>query len=216
MFLTELYNLIEDGENSRTEFKRKFSEPEKIAKEMIAFANSNGGRILFGVDDDSSIVGVQSEKGELELIDFAARYFCFPEVDYNYEVISIKKKDVVVVIIEESKKKPHRLISDKFPDSNKVYIRLNDKSVLASKETINLLKHSNPNSGPLMISYGDLEKQLLKYLSVNERITVKEFKKLSNISLRRASRILVNLVRAGIIIHHRDGEFEFYSIANTL
>lgn len=213
MFLTELYNLIEDGEDSKTEFKRKFSEPEKIAKEMIAFANSKGGKILFGVDDDKTIVGVQSEKGELELIDFAARFFCSPEVDYSYEVISIKRKDVVVVNIEESRQKPHRLVSDNSSDTNKVYIRLNDKSVLASKETIYYLKHSNPDAGPLMISYGEPEKKLLKYLSNNERITVKEFKKLANISQRRAGRILVNLVRAGIIIHHMGGETEFFSLA---
>lgn len=213
MFLTELYSLIEEGENSKTEFKRKFSEPEKIAKEMIAFANSKGGMILFGVDDDKTIVGVRSEKEELELIDSAAKYFCFPEIDYLYDVVSIKKKDVVVVIIGESKRKPHRLVSDSIPDSKRVYIRLNDKSVIASKETVNLLKHSNPNSGPLMISYGEAEKQLLKFLSINDRITVKEFKKLSNISQRRAGRIIVNLVRAGVLIHHRDGEFEFYSIA---
>ncbi len=213
MFLTELYNLIEEGENSKTEFKRKFSEPVKIAKEMIAFANSKGGMILFGVDDDKTLVGVRSEKEELELIDSAAKYFCFPEIDYLYDVVSIKKKDIVVVIIEESKRKPHQLVSDSIPESKRVYIRLNDKSVIASKETVNLLKHSNPNSGPLMISYGDAEKQLLKFLSANERITVKEFKKLSNISQRRAGRIIVNLVRAGVLIHHRDGEFEFYSIA---
>jgi len=213
MFLTELYNLIEDGENSVTEFKRKFSEPEKIAKEMIAFANSKGGRILFGVDDDKTIVGVQSEKGELELIDSAARFFCSPEINYQYEVVSIKRKDVVVVIIEESKQKPHHLVTEKYPESNRIYIRLNDKSVIASKETVNLLKHSNPDSGPLMISYGEAEKQLLKFLTANERVTVKEFKKISNISQRRAGRILVNLVRAGVIIHHRDGEFEFYSLA---
>ncbi len=213
MFLTELYNLIEDGENSKTEFKRKFSEPEKIAKEMIAFANSKGGKILFGVDDDKTIVGVQSEKGELELIDLAARFFCSPQVEYSYEVVSIKRKDVVVVNIEESIQKPHRLVSDKLPDDNKVYIRLNDKSILASKETIYFLKHSNPNSGPLMISYGEPEKLLLKYLSTNERINVKEFRKLANISQRRAGRILVNLVRAGIIVHHREGETEFFSLA---
>ena len=52
MYLTELNKLIEDGENSQTEFKRKFSTPEKIAKEMVAFANTKGGYILFGIDDD--------------------------------------------------------------------------------------------------------------------------------------------------------------------
>ena len=38
MYLVELYKIIEDGENSHVEFKRKFSDAPKIAKEMIALA----------------------------------------------------------------------------------------------------------------------------------------------------------------------------------
>jgi len=83
MFLVELYKIIEDGENSTVEFKRKFSSPEKIAKEMIAFANTKGGRILFGVDDDKTIIGVESEKGELESIKTAAKFYCEPEIEFE-------------------------------------------------------------------------------------------------------------------------------------
>jgi len=212
MYLLELYNLIEDGENSTVEFKRKFSSPEKIAKEMIAFANSKGGKILFGVDDDRTIVGVESEKGEMELIDTAARFYCEPEVIYEYEIISIKKKDVVVVHIPESKNKPHRVISDDNEDEYKVYIRYNDKSVHASRETISILKGSNPKSHPVKINFGEIEKSLMKYLGENEKITVKGFKKLANISERRASRILVALVRAQIIRHHRVDNNEFFTM----
>lgn len=213
MYLVELYKIIEDGENSNVEFKRKFSEPEKIAKEMIAFANSKGGVILFGVDDNRDIVGVESEKGELELIDTAAKFYCEPEVEYEYEIIEIKNKDIVAVTVPSSKFKPHKLISEKASEDSRVYIRTKDKSVIASKETVNLLKHSNPDSKPLMISYGKEEKILLEFLSENERITVNEFKKLANISRRRASRTIVNLVRAGVIIHNRQDDFEFYTLA---
>ncbi|MCX6166083.1 MAG: ATP-binding protein [Ignavibacteriae bacterium] len=211
MYLLELHSLIEDGENSTVEFKRKFSSPEKIAKEMIAFANSKGGQILFGIDDDRTIVGVESEKGELELIDTAARFYCEPEVVYETEIILIKNSDVVIVNIPESKNKPHKLLSDK-DDEVKVYIRYNDKSVLASRETINILKGSNVKSHPVKINFGEIEKSLLKYLGDNEKITVKGFKKLVNISERRASRILVNLVRTEIIRHHRIDNNEFFTM----
>jgi predicted HTH transcriptional regulator len=212
MYLVELYNIIEDGENSTVEFKRKFSSPEKIAKEMIAFANSKGGQILFGVDDDRTIVGVESEKGELELIDTAARFYCKPEINYEYEIASIKKKDVVIVHIPESKNKPHKLLSGNLEDEIKVYIRYNDKSILASRETINILKGTNPKSHPVKVNFGQIEKSLMKYLEENNRITVKGFKKLVNISERRASRILVTLVRAQIIRHHRVDNNEFFTL----
>lgn len=212
MYLVELHKLIEDGENSTVEFKRKFSSPEKIAKEMIAFANSKGGRILFGVDDDRTIVGVESEKGELELIDTAARFFCEPEINYDTEIVSIKKNDIVVVNIPESTNKPHKLLSDKINDDVKVYIRYNDKSVLASRETISILKGSNVKSHPVKINFGEIERDLLKYLEENERITVKGFKKLANISERRASRILVSLVRTEVLRHHRIDNNEFFTL----
>jgi predicted HTH transcriptional regulator len=212
MYLVELYKLIENGENSNVEFKRKFSSPEKIAKEMIAFANTKGGVILFGVDDDKTIIGVESEKGELELINTAAKFYCEPEIEYTTDIIYIKNQDVVVVSIPESKNKPHRLTSDELGEETKVYVRLNDQSILASRETTKILKNTNPDSGPLQISIGDNEKALFNFLMENEKITVKGFKKLANISERRASRILVNLVKAQIIRHHFLGKEEFFTL----
>ncbi|MFZ4590717.1 MAG: helix-turn-helix domain-containing protein [Ignavibacteria bacterium] len=213
MYTTELFKLIEEGENEKTEFKRKFSTPEKIAKEMIAFANTKGGYIFFGVDDDGKIFGVESEKSELDLIDTAARFYCEPEVKFKTEIIPVKSKDVVVIEIPESRKKPHRLTDENDKETSRVYVRFNDKSIIASKETANILKFSNVDSTPLIISLGELEKMLIKYLEENNTITVKEFKKLSNISERRASRTLVNLVRAGVLRHHRLNNKEFYTIA---
>lgn len=212
MYLVELYKLIEEGEGSSIEFKRKFSSPLKIAKEMVAFANSKGGYILFGVDDDRKIVGVESEKGELELINTAAKFYCEPEIEYTTEIVCIKNVDVVVISIKESSKKPHRIVTDENSNEKKVYIRYNDKSILASKETVNILKNSN-NSKPLKITFGKIEKTLFEFLEENDRITVKGFKKLANISERRASRTLVNLVKAEVIRHHYYDNIEFFTLA---
>lgn len=212
MYLVELHELIEEGENSRVEFKRKFSSPEKIAKEMIAFANSGGGYILFGVDDDRSIIGVESEKSEIELINTAAKFYCEPEIEFSLEVIFIRRVDVVVVYIPESNKKPHHLITDDKDSPPKVYVRSNDKSILASRETINILRNSN-NTSPFKITIGDKEKALFDFLNENEKITVKGFKKLVNISERRASRTLVNLVKAEVIRHVINGREEFFTLA---
>ena len=97
-------------------------------------------------------------------------------------------------------------------DDIKVYVRLNDKSVLASKETIKILRNSNHDSPPVKVSIGMIEKSLFEYLQLNEKITVKGFKKLVNISERRASRTLVNLVKAKVIRHHLFGKEEFFTL----
>jgi predicted HTH transcriptional regulator len=213
MYLVELNELIENGENDMVEFKRKFSSPEKIAKEMIAFANSKGGKILFGIDDDKSVKGVESEKGELELISTAAKFYSEPEIEFTSEILLLRNKDIVVVNIDESNRKPHRLISDSDDDNAiKVYVRLNDKSVLASKETIKILRNSNEDSPPVKVFIGEIEKALFDFLNKNEKITVKGFKRLVNISERRASRTLVNLVKAKVIRHHFFGNEEYYTL----
>jgi predicted HTH transcriptional regulator len=76
----DVLRLIEEGEGFEVEFKRKVSTPEKIARALIAFANTRGGYILFGVDDDGSIIGVESEKSEVDLIRHAGAFLCSPEI----------------------------------------------------------------------------------------------------------------------------------------
>ena len=52
MLKAELQDLIKAGEGSKVEFKRDGVRPEQLAREIVSFANMNGGRILLGVDDD--------------------------------------------------------------------------------------------------------------------------------------------------------------------
>lgn len=212
--LYELNELIDSGENQFVEFKRKFTEPEKIAKEMLAFANTHGGKILFGIDDDKSVVGVESEKGEIEYIDLAARFYCEPELTYTVDIMHIYRKDVIIANIPESSQKPHRLIENGKSDADetKVYIRVKDRSVQASRETIKVLKKLRQDAPPQIINLGDKEKALLEYLQTHDRVTLKEFREFLNLSNRRASRILVNLVRADIIRLHNHEKEDFYTL----
>jgi ATP-dependent DNA helicase RecG len=59
MLKTELMEIIANGENSGTEFKRDDIRPEHLAKAMVAFLNLQGGRFLLGVEDDGTISGLQ-------------------------------------------------------------------------------------------------------------------------------------------------------------
>ncbi len=83
MNIHDVKMLIEEGEGFELEFKRKVSSSKKIAKTVSSFANTNGGIILFGVDDDGTIVGVESEKTELNLIEESAECYCDPPVSVS-------------------------------------------------------------------------------------------------------------------------------------
>lgn len=208
--------LLEEGEGFQLEFKRKVSSPEKIARTLIGFANTKGGTIIFGVDDDKAVVGVESEKTETEMIKSAGSFFSDPPIDPDIEIVPYKGKDLIVVTVDESRSKPHVLAMDGTQEEDydtKVFIRVNDKTVIASKEVERILRAENPDAPPLRIVIGDQERRLFEYLEQNERITVKEFGKMVNISDRRASRMLIKLVRAGVLRIHTTEKQDFYTLA---
>jgi predicted HTH transcriptional regulator len=214
----DLLEIIEMGEGLTCEFKRKFSTHEKIAKEMIAFANTNGGIMLFGVDDNKEIIGVDSEKAEVELIKEAAENYCVPSLQYEIEFKDINSKEIVIVRIPESKNKPHRLQDYlKNFDITKavVFIRINDKSMQASKEMMRIMRAESENMKLKKYSIGDIEKNAFEYLDKNETITVKDLSELVNISTRRASRTLVKMVRAKLLMIHTKENGEEYFTSRT-
>ncbi len=211
----ELRLLLEEGEGFHLEFKRRVSSPEKIARALIGFANTKGGMILFGVDDDAAIVGVESEKTEVEMIQTAGRVFCDPPIEPMIEIITYRGKDIIAVMVDESQDKPHSLVldDDDLDRATKVLIRVKDTTVVASKEVVKILRSESPDAPPLRISIGDPERRLFDFLDQHERITVKQFGKLVNISARRASRILIQLVRAGVLRIHTHEKEDFYTMA---
>lgn len=209
----DVKDLIEHGEGYQVEFKRKISSAEKIARALIAFANTKGGTILFGVDDDGSIVGVESEKTELNLIDLAGNHLCDPPIAPIIDIIAFNSKDVIAASVEESDDKPHYFLGSEDGEENKVFIRVNDKTVIASREVIKVLRDERQDSAPLKISIGGNERRLFEYLEGQKRITVKEFAELINVSDRRASRILTTLVRAGVVRIHTLEKTDFFTLA---
>jgi predicted HTH transcriptional regulator len=147
----------------------------------------------------------------------AASKFCEPPVQIKVEPIEIERKDLLIIEVMESFLKPHRLQDYKIDidiNTSQVYVRINDKSVLASKEMIKIMQ--TKSSGKSLEKYfvGDKEKIVFHLLDRNEIITVKELSKQANISERRASRTLIKLVRADILlIHQKDNGESFFTYA---
>ncbi|KXB98427.1 MAG: hypothetical protein AA908_03315 [Chlorobi bacterium NICIL-2] len=208
----QLRQLIEQGEGVSVEFKRRFTSLEKIAKELCAFANTNGGYLIFGVDDDGSIVGVESEKEQIELVRQAAEFYVAPPLYVEVEVVEIEWKDVVVVHVRASSTRPHRVVEH--PDSPRgtVYVRTRAESVQASREMVRLMREQRPDSRPLQLYIGDRERRLFAYLEQHGKITVAEFARLVNISRRRALQLLIRLVRAELLVLHTDAPTNYFTL----
>ncbi|MBR9861438.1 ATP-binding protein [bacterium] len=206
---SHLKELLIRGEDDTLDYKQSISSASKIAKTMSSFANNKGGILLVGVRDNRSIAGVNSED-EKYMLDLAASFYCKPEIPIEIVEHEISGKLILECIVPEGEDKPY---SAKGEDGKYwVYIRVKDKSLLASKIVVDVLRRQRAQKGTF-IKYGKNENALLKYLEKNERITLNDFKKLVNISRWRASKILVNLISAGIIRNHTTEKTEYYTLA---
>lgn len=205
-----LKKIIYKGEGENVDFKQTIKEPFKIAKTITSFANTKGGKILVGVRDDKTIVGVDPEE-EKYILETAADFFCDPPVKLHFEEIEDEEdeKIVLVVNIEESKDKPHYIKNKN--EERMAYIRQHDKSLPASKKAIDLMRKGIlPLQQPVQLKHPHHnQKKLLSYLEKHQKITLKQFMQIVNISKRRASRILYDLTLQGSIREH-DHEKEIY------
>ncbi|WP_342333305.1 ATP-binding protein [Pedobacter sp. FW305-3-2-15-E-R2A2] len=200
--------LILQGEGTTLDFKKTINSNEKIAKSLVAFANNKGGQLLIGVADDGSIKGVKSEDEERYMITKSAHQFCRPAIEPEFEEIYVDDKLVLVVTIHPSDTKPHYAL-----DENKkwwVYFRVQDKSLLASKIIVDVIKKSGDPNGQL-ISYRDDEKKLFEYLGQQGRITLKEFSKITRSSYKKAQKVLVSLIISGLIQPHSSEKEEYFT-----
>lgn len=101
MTRTELLEIMGNGENSGVEFKLDTIDNRALAKELVAFANLQGGRVLLGVNDDGTLCGLTRPKLE-EWVMTACRDKIRPElIPYFDRVKNVEPgKDVAVVRIE--------------------------------------------------------------------------------------------------------------------
>ena len=66
-----LRNLVRHGEGQRLEFKMKVKFPEKIIKELVAFANTDGGHLFVGVGDEGQLEGLKFAEEDQFLLERA-------------------------------------------------------------------------------------------------------------------------------------------------
>ena len=195
--LSELRKLVNQGEGPHLEFKRKASHPEKIIREMIAFANTEGGTLLIGVDDNGTIPGVKYPEEEILVIQQALQKACRPPLLAKETIIPLDENQFVVRLdIPISLRRPHFNILSS--DCKESYVRASDMSIKASREMVEIVRRSKQKKD-IRFNYGDPEKQLMEYLELNKTITLDEYRKLAKLNRFRAAKKLVLLVLANVL-----------------
>lgn len=196
MTLQEINKLAQQGEGLKLEFKKKATFPEKIVREIIAMANTEGGYLLVGVDDDGTVSGQRFIEEEVFVMEKAIKEYIKPILSYEVEIIKLSaKKGVAVFSIPKSDSRPHFLMEE---SSRKAYVRVADRSIQASKEMWEYLKRSK-QSKDVVFTYGEKETVLMKALAEKGKITLREFQKLAKLPRFLASKTLVRLALANVI-----------------
>ena len=97
--IQEVLNRLAAGEDERTEFKLLLDNKEKIATEIVAFANAQGGWMLFGVDDSGSVQGATDPAALERDLTNLCRQNCIPALRPTIEIMEVAGKPVVLMQI---------------------------------------------------------------------------------------------------------------------
>ena len=136
---TELLRLIRGGEDTFLELKVKLSNTEKIAQEIVALANTGGGVMVFGVNDQLRVEGVDDpERVQEDLVRICREEVQPPLVPF-IDRIALDNGRRIVALDIESKRRPYRTRDGRF------YLRIGAEKREASREEIStLLEESRP------------------------------------------------------------------------
>jgi len=204
-------NLILQGEGLTLDFKHSITDSRKIARSLVAFANTKGGTLLIGVKDNGNVSGVNSDE-EYYMIEAASQLYCKPKVPFGVTKWDINGKTVLEVNVTPSKRKPH-----KAPDklgSYKAYIRVNDENVLASPIQLKIWKAEKIRK-PIKFRLTETENLLLDYLKANEHISIAGYSRLAFIPMIEAENTLIALTAMDILEYHNEMNEDVFSIKKS-
>ena len=89
--------LLKDPEGKTLEFKRDLSSSKPLLKSVVAFANTEIGRLIIGINDNQQVVGVERPLDEEErLCSFIANCIS-PKLVPNIELVTIEEKTMLIV-----------------------------------------------------------------------------------------------------------------------
>jgi ATP-dependent DNA helicase RecG len=184
MTLTEQ---VEKGESKTLELKKTLPKNENIAKTIIAFSNTSGGKLVIGVNDKRKVVGV-NDAVIFEMQDKIASIIadnCSPDILPEIYSVNIEGKLVLVIEVVRGNLKPYFL--KRQGKSDGTYIRLGATNRAANHETIAELERQKRNVSfdeeicyDMAFSNLDITPLLKKFEDVEKTI---DYEKLKNLKL---------------------------------
>lgn len=112
--IAEVLTLIHQGENSSVEFKSANAHPDSLAREIVAFANTQGGTLLIGVEDDGRISGLTESVDHEARIANIARNNVNPSINIESVIVAMPEGRVLLVKVERGRDRPYQTLQNQF------------------------------------------------------------------------------------------------------
>lgn len=126
-----IQSLIQQGENAQVEFKAAGVRPESAAREIVAFANTSGGCLLIGVEDDGTITGIPAS---LETwVANISRNNVIPALQLDTQEATINNKTICLVTVPKGQDRPYQTQEGKY------WLRAGSTNRMATKEELSRL-----------------------------------------------------------------------------
>ena len=139
-------HLLQKQEGKLIEFKRDLSSPQNIMKTLVAFANTAGGVMLIGVEDDHNVIGIHGNSlDEEERLSNMIADSIAPSLIPNIELIPKDDLTLLAVEVFPSQLRPHYLKQK--GEQQGVFVRLGSTNRQADLPLIDELKRSTTSKG---------------------------------------------------------------------
>jgi ATP-dependent DNA helicase RecG len=126
----ELRRRILEWEGPHTDFKRSLGRNIELAKDLVSFANSDGGQLVVGVADDRQVVGVDDVDSLMISVDQVAFQQCSPPVTVIPETVILDGLTVLVLNVPKGDQRPYATSEGKY------FVRSGSRCRRASREEL--------------------------------------------------------------------------------
>ena len=129
----ELMRLVRGGEDTYLELKVKLSNPERIAQGIVALANTGGGTIVFGVNDNMRVEGLDDAEAVREELVRICREEIVPALMPYIDLVSFDSGRRIAALDVEGKRRPYRTRDGRY------FVRVGAEKREATREELSTL-----------------------------------------------------------------------------
>ena len=171
----DILALMEQGEGQSVEFEKAIPSEDDIARELVAFSNADGGKIIYGIDDKNKhLIGVSIDNHFEDWVKDIGKNHCAPAITPIIDIIDRAEKRIVIINVPEGLDKPYKT-------DDICYIR--DGGVTRTAKDNEEKEITNPWSGK------GLNKRQIRSLQIiaeHGLITNREYREAFNVSHKTA------------------------------